>query len=61
MEIKRSGSQASVKGPADWHGAIPTTAMTHIAIVEKLNGKAVDWMDRVSDEENQSGCAVCKQ
>src|SRR5256714_14781912 len=33
-----------------WHGAAPTTAMTHIAIHEALDGKAVDWMDKVSDE-----------
>jgi quercetin dioxygenase-like cupin family protein len=34
-----------------WHGATPTTAMTHIAIQEKLNGKVVDWMEQVSDEQ----------
>jgi quercetin dioxygenase-like cupin family protein len=34
-----------------WHGATPTTAMTHIAIVEQLNGVAVNWMEKVSDEE----------
>ena len=34
-----------------WHGATPTTAMTHIAIQEKLGGKVVDWMEHVSDEE----------
>ena len=34
-----------------WHGATPTTAMTHIAIHEALDGKAVDWMAKVSDEE----------
>src|SRR5229473_1541869 len=34
-----------------WHGATATTAMTHIAIQEKLNGKAVAWMEKVSDEE----------
>jgi len=34
-----------------WHGASPTTAMTHIAIVEQLDGKAVDWMEKVSDEQ----------
>ena len=36
-----------------WHGASPTTAMTHIAIQERLNGKAVDWMEKVSDEQYQ--------
>ena len=34
-----------------WHGATPTTAMTHIAIQEALNGKPVDWMEKVSDEQ----------
>ena len=34
-----------------WHGATPTTAMTHIAIQEQLNGKAVEWMEKVSDEQ----------
>ena len=34
-----------------WHGAIPTTAMTHIAIQEALNGKVVEWMEKVSDEQ----------
>jgi quercetin dioxygenase-like cupin family protein len=34
-----------------WHGATPTTAMSHIAIQEKLNGKAVDWMEHVTDEQ----------
>ena len=38
-------------GEKHWHGAAPTTAMTHIAIQEQLNGKAVDWMEKVSDEE----------
>ncbi|HEY0394411.1 MAG TPA: cupin domain-containing protein [Candidatus Elarobacter sp.] len=34
-----------------WHGATPATAMTHIAIQEKLNGKNVDWLEKVSDEQ----------
>jgi quercetin dioxygenase-like cupin family protein len=34
-----------------WHGAAPTTAMTHIAIVEKLDGKRSDWLEKVSDEQ----------
>lgn len=34
-----------------WHGATATTAMTHIAIQETLDGKAVDWMEKVSDEQ----------
>jgi quercetin dioxygenase-like cupin family protein len=38
-------------GEKHWHGATPTTAMTHIAIQEALNGKVVDWMEHVSDEQ----------
>jgi quercetin dioxygenase-like cupin family protein len=38
-----------------WHGASPTTAMTHIAIQEALDGKAVDWMEKVTDEQYQAG------
>ena len=34
-----------------WHGATRTTAMTHIAIQEALNGRVVEWMEKVSDEE----------
>jgi quercetin dioxygenase-like cupin family protein len=34
-----------------WHGATRTTAMTHIAIQEKKDGKVVDWMEKVSDEQ----------
>jgi quercetin dioxygenase-like cupin family protein len=38
-------------GEKHWHGAAPTTAMTHIAVQERLNGTAVDWMEQVSDEQ----------
>ena len=38
-------------GEKHWHGATPTTAMTHVAIQEVLDGKIVDWMEQVSDEE----------
>jgi len=38
-------------GEKHWHGATPTTAMTHIAIQERLDGNAVDWMEKVSDEQ----------
>ena len=41
-------------GEKHWHGAGPTTALTHIAIQEHLNGKAVDWMEQVSDEQYQA-------
>jgi quercetin dioxygenase-like cupin family protein len=38
-------------GEKHWHGASPTTAMTHIAVAEKLDGKSVDWMEHVTDAE----------
>jgi quercetin dioxygenase-like cupin family protein len=38
-------------GEKHWHGASPTTAMTHIAIQEALDGKNVEWMEKVSDDE----------
>ena len=38
-------------GERHWHGASPATAMTHIAIQEMLDGKTVDWMEQVSDEQ----------
>jgi quercetin dioxygenase-like cupin family protein len=38
-------------GVKHWHGAAPSTAMTHIAIQEKLDGKVVEWTEKVSDEE----------
>lgn len=41
-------------GEKHWHGASPTTAMTHIAIQEYLDGKAADWMEQVSDEQYQA-------
>lgn len=42
-------------GEKHWHGAAPTTAMTHIAIHEYHDGKAADWMEQVSDEQYQTG------
>lgn len=41
-------------GEKHWHGASPTTAMTHIAIQESLDGKAVDWMEKVSDAQYEA-------
>ncbi|NEI68910.1 cupin domain-containing protein [Rhizobium lusitanum] len=38
-------------GEKHWHGASPTTAMTHIAIHEHVDGKVVDWMEHVTDEQ----------
>lgn len=42
-------------GEKHWHGASSTTAMQHIAIQEALGGKAVDWMEHVSDEQYAAG------
>src|SRR5688572_33443340 len=41
-------------GEKHWHGATPATAMSHIAIQEKLNGSPVDWMEHVTDEQYQA-------
>ena len=38
-------------GERHWHGASPTTAMTHIAIAEMLDGKVVEWMEHITDEQ----------
>src|SRR5436853_6635816 len=59
--VQREGGQVQEIRPGDvvwfppglkhWHGATPTTAMSHIAIQEHLNGKVVDWMEKVSDDQ----------
>ncbi|MCB0075181.1 MAG: cupin domain-containing protein [Caldilineaceae bacterium] len=41
-------------GEKHWHGATPTNAMTHFAIQEALDGKAVEWLEHVSDEQYQA-------
>ncbi len=38
-------------GEKHWHGATPTVALVHIAVQEQLDGKVVDWMEQVSDEQ----------
>jgi len=38
-------------GKRHWHGGSPTTAMTHLAVQEHQNGKVVEWMEKVSDEQ----------
>ena len=49
IEEIRPGDVISIPpGEKHWHGASPTTAMTHIAIQEYLDGKAADWMEKVS-------------
>jgi quercetin dioxygenase-like cupin family protein len=45
-------------GEKHWHGATATTAMTHIAIQEQLDGKTVEWMEKVSDEQYRRATAA---
>ncbi|QND19982.1 cupin domain-containing protein [Rhizobium leguminosarum bv. viciae] len=54
VEEIRAGNVVSF-APAErhWHGASPTTAVTHIAIQEQLDGKVVDWMEHVTDTQYQ--------
>lgn len=48
----RSGDVVRIpEGQKHWHGATPTTAMTHIAIQEQFDGRVVDWLEPVSDEQ----------
>jgi quercetin dioxygenase-like cupin family protein len=52
VEEIRPGDVVSIPSNArHWHGAAPTTAMTHIAIQEALDGKPVDWLEPVTDEQ----------
>jgi hypothetical protein len=50
----RPGAVAWFPPGEDWHGATATTAMTHIAIQEALDGKTVDGMEPVSDEQDRT-------
>ena len=59
--VQREGSKIETIHPGEvvwfapheqhWHGATPTTAMTHIAIQEKLDGRVDDWMEHVADQQ----------
>jgi quercetin dioxygenase-like cupin family protein len=52
VEELRPGDVVSfAPGEKHWHGAAPATAMTHIAIQEALDGKAVEWLEHVTDEQ----------
>jgi quercetin dioxygenase-like cupin family protein len=55
VEIRAGDTIWCPPGHKHWHGASPTTAMTHIAIQEALDGKAVIWMEKVTDEEYLAG------
>jgi quercetin dioxygenase-like cupin family protein len=58
VEIIRPGDVVWIPpGEKHWHGATATTAMTHFAIQEALNGSPVTWMEHVTDEQYQAGPA----
>lgn len=50
-EIRPGDVVCFAPGEKHWHGAAPRTAMTHIAIQEKLDGKTVEWLEHVSEEQ----------
>src|SRR6188472_3747798 len=50
-EIRQGDVIWFAPGEKHWHGASPTSGMTHIAIAEALDGRAVDWLNKVTDEE----------
>jgi len=54
QEIREGDSVWIPPGRKHWHGATATTAMAHIALVEQLDGKSTDWMEKVSEEEYRS-------
>jgi quercetin dioxygenase-like cupin family protein len=51
VEIRPGDTIWCPPGHKHWHGASATTAMTHISVVEALDGKAVEWLEKVTDEE----------
>ena len=55
VEIRPGDVIWAPPGEKHWHGAAPTTAVTHMAIQEHLDGKTADWMEKVSDEEYEGG------
>jgi quercetin dioxygenase-like cupin family protein len=54
QEIRPGDVVRIAPGVKHWHGASATTGMTHIAIQEAVDGKNVDWMEQVSDEQYQA-------
>ena len=55
VEIRAGDVVWCPPGHKHWHGATPTTAMTHIAIQEALDGKNVEWLEKVTDAEYLAG------
>lgn len=62
LETIRPGDVVSV-GPNEqhWHGACRATTMTHIAIQESLDGKNVEWLEKVTDEQYETGLSAKKE
>jgi quercetin dioxygenase-like cupin family protein len=60
VEIRPGDVITCPVGKKHWHGASPTTAMTHMAIQESLNGKNVEWLEKVTDEQYFSALADAK-
>ena len=54
-EIRPGDVVRFAPGEKHWHGAAPTTAMTHIAIVERSGTDSAEWMEHVSDEQYRAG------
>lgn len=54
-EIRAGDVVFFAPGEKHWHGAGPTTAMTHLAMQEALNGVPVEWLEKVSDEQYAAG------
>jgi quercetin dioxygenase-like cupin family protein len=57
-EIRPGDTVSCSCGKRHWHGASATTAMSHFAITEMLDGKAVDWMEPVTDDQYTAGTLV---
>jgi quercetin dioxygenase-like cupin family protein len=56
VQVIRPGDVVRIPpGQKHWHGATATTGMSHIAIQEQRDGKTVDWMEKVSDEQYRDG------
>lgn len=51
QELRPGDVVTCPQGKKHWHGAAPTTAMSHIAIQEWRDGKAIDWLEKVGDEQ----------
>ncbi len=55
MQIIRPGDVVSCPpGVKHWHGATPGSAMTHLAVTGNVDGKSVEWMEKVTDEQYQA-------